>query len=241
MQHQNRFSRNITSCKTDHSQLAKHSPNDHSNERNMHKSKRFPLPPISPKRHKSSTKQQLTRSTNYSCINLQEPKQNHPHHPSGNTETYDCADTVRPRPAMIVIPPFERAAGTGAEFRFVPIISIFIGFPSSCTLLYLFTAATASGFLVNTTSAVPCRSMKPATSANPANDTLQPATSGARHRRPPLHSCRYSHDHISRPTRTPRNACKHTSHHKSQRSPLTASQRNRSNHTIPSTDRSDRS
>ena len=69
-----------------------------------------------------------------------------------------CASiaTVRPRPATIVMPPLDRAAGTGAEFRFVPIISIFIGFPSSCTLLYLFTAATASGFLVNTTSAVPC-------------------------------------------------------------------------------------
>lgn len=38
---------------------------------------------------------------------------------------------------------------------FVPIISIFIGFPSSWTLLYLFTAAIASARRVKTTSAVP--------------------------------------------------------------------------------------
>jgi len=38
---------------------------------------------------------------------------------------------------------------------FVPAISIFIGLPSNWTLLYLFTAATASARRENTTSAVP--------------------------------------------------------------------------------------
>ncbi len=38
---------------------------------------------------------------------------------------------------------------------FVPTISIFIGFPSNWTPLYLFTADNASFFLEKTTSAVP--------------------------------------------------------------------------------------
>ena len=37
----------------------------------------------------------------------------------------------------------------------VPMNSIFIGLPSSCTLLYLLRAARASDLLTNTTSAVP--------------------------------------------------------------------------------------
>ena len=48
-------------------------------------------------------------------------------------------------------------AGAGASI-FVPMISVFIGLPSSCTLLYLLTAATASDLLEKTTSAVPCQS-----------------------------------------------------------------------------------
>ena len=38
---------------------------------------------------------------------------------------------------------------------FVPMTSIFIALPSSCTLLYLLRAARASDLLANTTSAVP--------------------------------------------------------------------------------------
>lgn len=70
---------------------------------------------------------------------------------------YTRAAAARPRAATTAKAPFiARTAGaTEAEFRFVPISSIFIGFPSSCTLLYLLTAAMASGFLVKTTSAVP--------------------------------------------------------------------------------------
>ena len=47
--------------------------------------------------------------------------------------------------------------GAGASI-FVPMISIFIGLPSSCTLLYLLRAARASDLLEKTTSAVPCQS-----------------------------------------------------------------------------------
>lgn len=45
-------------------------------------------------------------------------------------------------------------AGGGGSI-FIPMSSSFIGLPSSCTLLYLLTAARASDFLENTTSAVP--------------------------------------------------------------------------------------
>lgn len=48
--------------------------------------------------------------------------------------------------------------GVGGASIFVPMISIFIGLPSSCTLLYLLTAARASDLLEKTTSAVPCQS-----------------------------------------------------------------------------------
>jgi len=48
------------------------------------------------------------------------------------------------------------AGGTVPGFAvFVPTISIFIGFPSSSTLLYLLTAARASTLREKTTSAVP--------------------------------------------------------------------------------------
>lgn len=49
---------------------------------------------------------------------------------------------------------FTTGAAPGVEML-VPTISIFIGFPSSWTLLYLFTAATASCLREKTTSAVP--------------------------------------------------------------------------------------
>lgn len=52
------------------------------------------------------------------------------------------------------IGPFAAGATPGVEML-VPTISIFIGFPSSWTLLYLFTAATASPRREKTTSAVP--------------------------------------------------------------------------------------
>ena len=55
-------------------------------------------------------------------------------------------------------PPFAgggRAAGAPGVEMFVPTISIFIGFPSSITLLYLLTAAAASCLREKTTSAVP--------------------------------------------------------------------------------------
>lgn len=48
-----------------------------------------------------------------------------------------------------------RAGGAPGVEMFVPTISIFIGFPSSITLLYLLTAATASCLREKTTSAVP--------------------------------------------------------------------------------------
>ena len=48
-----------------------------------------------------------------------------------------------------------RARGAPGVEMFVPTISIFIGFPSSITLLYLLTAATASCLREKTTSAVP--------------------------------------------------------------------------------------
>ena len=48
------------------------------------------------------------------------------------------------------------AVGGGRASMFVPMISIFIGLPSSCILLYLLTAAKASD-LEKTTSAVPCQ------------------------------------------------------------------------------------
>lgn len=47
------------------------------------------------------------------------------------------------------------AGGAAGVAMFLPMISIFISFPSSCTLLYLLTAASASPRLENTTSAVP--------------------------------------------------------------------------------------
>lgn len=47
------------------------------------------------------------------------------------------------------------AEGAPGVAMFVPTISIFIGFPSSMTLLYLLTAATASCLREKTTSAVP--------------------------------------------------------------------------------------
>ena len=50
-----------------------------------------------------------------------------------------------------------KIAGGGGASIFVPMTSIFIGLPSSCTLLYLFRAARASDFLENITSAVPWR------------------------------------------------------------------------------------
>lgn len=46
----------------------------------------------------------------------------------------------------------------GVASIFAPMISIFIGLPSSCTLLYLLTAAIASDLLEKITSAVPCQS-----------------------------------------------------------------------------------
>ena len=49
------------------------------------------------------------------------------------------------------------AVGGGGASMFVPMISIFIGLPSSCTLLYLLMAARASDLLEKTTSAVPCQ------------------------------------------------------------------------------------
>jgi hypothetical protein len=44
----------------------------------------------------------------------------------------------------------------GGASIFDPMISIFIGLPSICTLLYLLIAARASDLLGKTTSAVPC-------------------------------------------------------------------------------------
>jgi hypothetical protein len=49
------------------------------------------------------------------------------------------------------------AVGGGGASMFVPMISIFIGLPSRCTLLYLLTTARASDLLENMTSAVPCQ------------------------------------------------------------------------------------
>jgi len=50
---------------------------------------------------------------------------------------------------------FPKAALAWGGEKFVPAISIFIGFPSSWTLLYLLTATTASAGRMKTTSAVP--------------------------------------------------------------------------------------
>ena len=47
--------------------------------------------------------------------------------------------------------------GDGGASMFVPMISIFIGLPSSSTLLYLLTTARASDLLEKITSAVPCQ------------------------------------------------------------------------------------
>ena len=49
------------------------------------------------------------------------------------------------------------AVGGGRASMFVPMISIFIGLPSSSTLLYLLTTARASDLLEKITSAVPCQ------------------------------------------------------------------------------------
>jgi len=49
------------------------------------------------------------------------------------------------------------AVGGGGASMFVPMISIFIGLPSSSTLLYLLTTARASDLLEKITSAVPCQ------------------------------------------------------------------------------------
>jgi hypothetical protein len=57
--------------------------------------------------------------------------------------------------AFLAWPPLMTGRAAAAVGVLVPTISIFMGFPSSCTLLYFFTAATASERLANTTSAVP--------------------------------------------------------------------------------------
>jgi hypothetical protein len=50
---------------------------------------------------------------------------------------------------------FKAKIAGAAAGAAVPMNSIFIGLPSSCTLLYLLRAARASDLLTNTTSAVP--------------------------------------------------------------------------------------
>jgi hypothetical protein len=58
--------------------------------------------------------------------------------------------------SAVVISSMIAKIGVGSASIFDPMISIFIGLPSSCTLLYLLTAARASDLLEKTTSAVPC-------------------------------------------------------------------------------------
>lgn len=58
--------------------------------------------------------------------------------------------------AFLAWPPLETGRAAGAVGVLVPTISIFMGLPSSWTLLYFLTAATASERLANTTSAGPC-------------------------------------------------------------------------------------
>jgi len=62
--------------------------------------------------------------------------------------------------AFLAWPPLMTGGAAAVVGVLVPTISIFMGLPSSCTLLYFFTAATASARRANTTSAVPCKGKK---------------------------------------------------------------------------------
>jgi len=63
---------------------------------------------------------------------------------------------LRGTPNCLLGPPLRAGGIPPAVAIFVPTISIFMGFPSSSTLLYLLTAARASTLLEKTMSAVPC-------------------------------------------------------------------------------------